>query len=84
MIRVLIADDEAPARDKLRRWLHEQPDIELVAEALDPGTSAALLVWENSWATRFIDAVRNVNGIVIDHQRIPSDIVEAAMLAAAT
>ena len=28
MIRVLIVDDEAPARDKLRRWLNEQPDID--------------------------------------------------------
>ena len=31
MMRVLIVDDEAPARDKLRRWLSEQADIELVA-----------------------------------------------------
>ena len=30
MMRVLIVDDEAPARDKLRRWLAEQPDIALV------------------------------------------------------
>jgi two-component system LytT family response regulator len=31
MMRVLIADDEAPARDKLRRWLAEQPDVQIVA-----------------------------------------------------
>ena len=31
MMRVLVADDEAPARDKLQRWLSEQADIEVVA-----------------------------------------------------
>jgi two-component system, LytTR family, response regulator len=40
MIRARIADDETPARDKLRRWLHEQTDIELVADCAD-GMSAA-------------------------------------------
>ena len=40
MTRVLIVDDETPARDKLRRWLAEQPDLQLVGEAAD-GLSAA-------------------------------------------
>ncbi len=34
-LRVLIADDEAPARAKLRRLLGELPDVEIVAEAAD-------------------------------------------------
>ena len=40
MMRILIVDDEAPARDKLRRWLTEQPDFELAGEAAD-GLAAA-------------------------------------------
>lgn len=40
MMRVLVADDEAPARGKLQRWLSEQGDIEVVAESED-GLSAA-------------------------------------------
>ena len=40
MIRVLIADDEAPARDKLCRWLGEQADMEVAARAAD-GIAAA-------------------------------------------
>jgi two-component system LytT family response regulator len=40
MMRVLVADDEAPARGKLQRWLSEQGDIEVVAES-DDGLSAA-------------------------------------------
>src|SRR6185503_5180154 len=40
MMRVLVADDEAPARGKLQRWLSEQADIEVVAESQD-GLGAA-------------------------------------------
>lgn len=35
MISVLVADDEAPAREKLRRWVAEQPDMEVVGSAED-------------------------------------------------
>jgi two-component system LytT family response regulator len=39
-LRVLIVDDEAPARDKLRRWLIECPDFAIAGEAAD-GLAAA-------------------------------------------
>jgi two-component system LytT family response regulator len=42
-MRVLIVDDEAPARDKLRRWLAEQPDISLVGECADGVEAAAAI-----------------------------------------
>jgi two-component system, LytTR family, response regulator len=44
MIRALVVDDEAPARDKLRRWLAEQPDIEVGGEAEDGLAAAAAIV----------------------------------------
>lgn len=40
MIRILIVDDETPAREKLRRWLGEQEGVELAGEASD-GLAAA-------------------------------------------
>ncbi len=40
MIRVLIADDEVPAREKLERWVAEQPDMQ-VAACADDGLAAA-------------------------------------------
>lgn len=43
MIRTLIADDEAPARDKLRRFLAAEDDVELVAEAHDGRTAVGLV-----------------------------------------
>lgn len=43
MIRVLIVDDEAPARAKLQRWLGELPAFTVIGEA-DNGLSAAELI----------------------------------------
>jgi two-component system, LytTR family, response regulator len=40
MIRALIAEDEAPARDKLARWLAEHADISVIAVTTD-GLAAA-------------------------------------------
>jgi two-component system LytT family response regulator len=43
VIRVLIADDEAPAREKLQRWVSEQLDMEVTGCAAD-GLAAALRI----------------------------------------
>jgi len=40
-MRVLIVDDEPPARDKLRRWLAEQTDLSIVGECADGLEAAA-------------------------------------------
>lgn len=54
MIRVLVADDEAPARGKLHRWLSEQTDIEVVAQAVD-GLSAAQSIDQLKPDVAFLD-----------------------------
>jgi two-component system LytT family response regulator len=54
MIRVLVVDDEAPARDKLRRWLAEQADIELLGEAAD-GLAAASAIEKLAPDVVFLD-----------------------------
>ena len=43
MVRVLIVDDEAPARDKLRRWVGAQGDFEVAGEAADGLAAAAAI-----------------------------------------
>ncbi len=43
MMRVLIVDDEAPARDKLRRWLGTHADLEIAGEAADGLAAAAAI-----------------------------------------
>ena len=54
-------------------------DIDVASEVLAPDTSAALIVWEHLWATRAADAVRDSGGVIIGGERIPHDLVEAAM-----
>jgi two-component system LytT family response regulator len=54
MMRVLIADDEAPARDKLRRWLAEESECEVVAEAAD-GLAAATAISVHAPQVAFLD-----------------------------
>jgi two-component system LytT family response regulator len=54
MIKVLIADDEAPARDKLARWLGEEPDIQVVASCRD-GLDAAQAIETAAPEVAFLD-----------------------------
>jgi hypothetical protein len=56
-------------------------DAATAAEALEPGTAAVLIVYENTWAAPFVSAVRRNGGIVVDNQRIPAADVIAALEA---
>ena len=57
-------------------------DIDEAGAALDPGTSAALLVFENSWAGPFASAVRRSGGQLVASGRIPVQAMLAALDAA--
>jgi hypothetical protein len=57
-------------------------DARTASEALEPGTSAVIIVYENRWAGPFAAAVKRNGGIVVDTQRIPVDQVLAALDAA--
>ena len=52
------------------------------AGALEPGTSAALLVYENVWAAPFAAAVRRSGGQLVASGRIPVQSLLAALDAA--
>ena len=54
-------------------------DVAYAAEALEPNSSAALLIWEDTWATPFAVAVRNANGVILEGARIPREIIEEAV-----
>jgi Family of unknown function (DUF6325) len=55
-----------------------EEDVEYAATELEPNSSAALLVWEDLWATPFVEAMRNSGGVLIEGSRIPHDLIEAA------
>jgi Family of unknown function (DUF6325) len=54
-------------------------DIEYAAAALEPNSSAALLIWEDVWAARFAEAVRKSNGILLEGARIPHELIEPVL-----
>ena len=59
--------------------LLNEEDLEAAAEELEPNSSAALLVWEDVWATKLRDAIVNAGGELLDLERLPGDVVQAAV-----
>jgi hypothetical protein len=54
-------------------------DLEEAAAALEPGTSAAILVWENRWAAPVAVAVRKSGGQLVASGRIPVQAILASL-----
>jgi hypothetical protein len=48
------------------------------AEELEPESSAALLVWEDVWATKVAKAIRDAGGVIFDFDRVPHEAVTEA------
>ncbi len=55
--------------------INEQ-DIEYAGDALEPNSSAALLIWEDVWAKPFVDALRASGAVLIEGSRIPNELIE--------
>jgi hypothetical protein len=68
------------AEADLAMVLSEQ-DVMDLAETIQPGHSAAVLVWENQWAAPFGAAVRKAGGQLVASGRIPTQAVIAAFQA---
>lgn len=58
-----------------------EEDIESIGLALEPGSTAGVLVWENSWAASFGSAVRRAGGQLVANGRIPTQAILAAVEA---
>jgi hypothetical protein len=54
-------------------------DIEFAARSLEPNSSAALLIWEDVWATPFAEAVRRSGGVLLEGARIPHELITPAL-----
>ena len=55
-----------------------EDDLNQIGASLEPGSAAAVLVWENSWAARFGSAVRRSGGELLSSGRIPTQALIAA------
>jgi Family of unknown function (DUF6325) len=64
-----------------RSGLLGDDDVTEAAGAMQPGTVAALIVYENTWAIPFVAAARNSGGELIASARIPAPEVMAALEA---
>ena len=58
--------------------LFPEEDLMDIAESLEPNNSAALLLWENVWARKVAQAMRDAGGVLVAFERIPHDIVQEA------
>jgi hypothetical protein len=58
--------------------LVNEDDLMDAADALEPNTSAALIVWENVWARKVTQAMRDAGGELLAFERLPHDVVQAA------
>jgi Family of unknown function (DUF6325) len=56
-----------------------EEDLHAVAGELEPNSSAAILVWEDVWATRLADAIVGAGGQLVDIQRVPRELVQEAV-----
>jgi hypothetical protein len=61
--------------------LLSEDDVISAAEAIEPGSTAALLVWENLWAAPFGASVRHAGGQLVASGRIPVQALLAAIEA---
>ena len=56
-------------------------DVEHLAAAMDPGSTAGVLIWENLWAAPFASAARRSGGQLIANGRIPIQAIIASIEA---
>lgn len=52
-------------------------DIEAIAEELPDNSSAAILLFENTWAVHFKESLINSGAVLIDQGRIPSEVIRS-------
>jgi uncharacterized membrane protein len=82
-VRVLEFNDLAP--DIFGQWdplvsdvtpMLNEDDAHQIAASLENNSSAAIMLFENTWATRFVDAVSNARGEVVLNERIPRAVIQ--------
>ena len=79
--------DETDAVDEIRALetsvaeILAAEDVEYLAAAMEPGSVAGVLVWENTWAAPFAGAARRSGGQLVATGRIPIQAIAASMQA---
>jgi hypothetical protein len=53
-----------------------EDDVQHFSAALGPNSSMAMMLFENTWATKFRDAVLNAKGELVLNERIPKQVID--------
>lgn len=61
--------------------LMPEQDVLQISQTLENNSSVAMMLFENTWAIRFSDAINNAKGEVLLSERVSSEIVQAAVAA---
>jgi len=87
-IELMNLEDEiaAPFRDLDGEvnGLLSDADLQTAGAALSPGSSAVLIVWENTWARELTGAVVRAGGRLVAHDRLDAATVQEALAANST
>ena len=54
-------------------------DVATLAESVPADCSALVLLWKNIWTERFRRAVKNSNGEILVHERVPAEVLNEVM-----
>ena len=73
--------DELRALETELADLLAEEDVEHLAAAMEPGSVAGVLVWENTWAAPFASAARRAGGQLIANGRIPIQAILSSLEA---
>jgi hypothetical protein len=79
LVELAQADAGLAAFEGASSGLLGQDDLEEAAVALEPGTVAAVLVWENLWAAPVAAALRRSGGQLVANGRIPVQAILASL-----
>lgn len=61
--------------------LLSKEDADQLGNVLENNSSAALMLFENTWATRLTDALRNADGELVMNERIPRVVIDELLAA---
>ena len=77
-------DDAAGAFDDLdgeAGGLLSEDDLVQAAEALSLGSSALMIVWQDTWAARLVEAIAASGGRLVAHDRLDAESVDEILAA---
>jgi uncharacterized protein DUF6325 len=73
----------APQKSELSGALTED-DARSLTGSLENNSSAAIMLFENTWAAKFAQAMRNANGELVLNERIPRAVIDELIAEVAT